>query len=71
MDLSTLSLGPIAFGDTQVSPVPGLHQFVTEVNLRPAKDLIVRINASLDTNTGLLTWRFISIQPQDCPQMTC
>jgi hypothetical protein len=59
-----------SIGDTQDSLVPGLRRFVTEVDLRPAKDLIVRINASLDTNTGLLTWRFISVQPQDCPQMT-
>jgi hypothetical protein len=31
--------------------------------LRPAKDLIARIHAKLDVETGLVTWRFASIDP--------
>lgn len=63
MDLSTLSLGPIAFGDTSVTPPPGLSSFATDVDLRPDKDLIVRIEANLNPNSGLLTWRFTSLDP--------
>lgn len=63
MDLSTLSLGPITFGDNLVTPPPGLSTFATDVDLRPAKDLIVRITASLNPATGLLTWRLTSIDP--------
>jgi len=63
MDLNTLSLGPIAFGDNQVIPPSGLSNFATDVDLRPDNNLIVRITVSLNTNTGLLIWRFTSIDP--------
>ncbi len=63
MDLDTLSLGPISFGDTIVTPPPGLNAFTTTVDLRPDKNLLVKIEASLDKSTGLLTWRLTSIDP--------
>jgi hypothetical protein len=63
MDLTTLSLGPIAFGTKRVIPLPGASTFVTDVDLRPAKNLIVRIMANLNLNTGLMTWRFSSLDP--------
>ena len=61
--MSTLSLGPISFGTNRVVPPPGLSTFAADVDLRPAEDLIVSITGSLDPNTGLLTWHFISIDP--------
>jgi hypothetical protein len=63
MDLDTLSLGPIAFGDQRVVPPPGLREFTDEVDLRPAEDLVVRIDAALDEETGVLAWRFSSVDP--------
>lgn len=63
VDLSTFSLGPIVFGNRQITPPSGLTVFATDVDLRPATNLIVRINASLNSNTGLVTWRFASIDP--------
>lgn len=63
LDLNTFSFGPIAFGNKLVTPPPGVSEFNQDVDLRPANDLIVRINARLDKNTGLLTWRFASIDP--------
>jgi len=63
LDYATFSLGPIAFGDQMVVPPPGLTDYSAEVDLRPAKDLIVRIKAKLEVATGLLTWRFASIDP--------
>lgn len=66
VDLSTFSLGPIAFGATQITPPPGLKQFATDVDLRPADNLMVRINADLDEATGLITWRFVSLDPATC-----
>lgn len=63
LDLATFSLGPITFGNIQVVPPPGLSQYSTDVDLRPATNLIVRINAGLDTTTGLATWRFTSLDP--------
>jgi hypothetical protein len=62
-DLSTFSLGLMSFGATQVEPPPGVQQFSTDVDLRPANNLIVRINTGLDEDTGVVTWRFISLDP--------
>jgi hypothetical protein len=64
MDLASLSLGPIGFGaQAQVVPPPGTTDFTQDVDLRPANDLIVRIEASLDAATSVLTWRFTSLDP--------
>lgn len=63
LDLSTFSLGPIAFGNSLVTPPPGRSDFTTNVDLRPGKNLIVRVTGSLNPNTGLLTWRLTSIDP--------
>ncbi|HEX6623132.1 MAG TPA: hypothetical protein VF064_05430 [Pyrinomonadaceae bacterium] len=62
-DLSTFQLGAISFGDKTVVPPPGRSEFNTEVDLRPDKELIVRVNAKIDKTTGLLTWRFASLDP--------
>ena len=62
-DLGTFALGPFAFGDQRVEPPAGLKQFSVDVDLRPANNLIVRVNAGLDVATGLVTWRFISLDP--------
>src|SRR5262249_26980612 len=70
MDLDTFALGPISFGkDNTLVPAPGVQQFSGGVDLRPAQDLIVTIQASLDKNTGVLSWRFTSIDP-DSGQLT-
>jgi hypothetical protein len=63
VDLGTFSLGMIAFGDKVVIPPPGLKEYTTDVDLRPGTDLIVRIDAKLNAGTGLLTWRFESLDP--------
>ncbi|HEX9930407.1 MAG TPA: SBBP repeat-containing protein [Pyrinomonadaceae bacterium] len=64
LDLDTFSLGPISFGDNNhIVPPSGLSEFTKDVDLRPANSLIVRINAKLDKTTGLLTWRFTSLDP--------
>ena len=63
MDLSTFSLGAIAFGDKLLVPTPGSTEYTTNVDLRPAKNLIVKVEGNLNKTTGLLTWRFTSIDP--------
>ncbi|MFA5780931.1 MAG: T9SS type A sorting domain-containing protein, partial [Bacteroidales bacterium] len=49
------------FGDTVIYPLAGLNEFTADVDLRPDKDIIVRINALLDTITGVIKWQFISL----------
>jgi hypothetical protein len=62
-DLATFSFGPILFANQQVSVPPFKTDFTTKVDLRPENNLIVAVNAHLDSPTGLLTWRFSSLDP--------
>ena len=62
-DLSTFSFNTIEFGAKQVAPVSGVKQFTTDVDLRPAKQAIVRVNGNVNTSTGLVTWRFNTLDP--------
>jgi parallel beta-helix repeat protein len=63
LDLATFTLGAMRFGDTVVTPPAGRSQFATEVDLRPAKNLLVQIEAGLDRASGVATWRFTSLDP--------
>lgn len=69
LDLTTLQLGVVSFGDTRLTPsldnAPpvGRRQFNAEADLRPAKNLKVTVNASLDILTGEMTWHFVSLDP--------
>ena len=62
-DLATFSLGSITFGDRIVAVPPGLQSFKTEVDLRPAVNILVGIDAALDTGTGIVTWKFTTLDP--------
>ncbi|HEX3086623.1 MAG TPA: DUF4214 domain-containing protein, partial [Pyrinomonadaceae bacterium] len=62
-DLSTFQLGPVNFGTTVVSPPVSLSNWTTDVDLRPANNVIVRLNARLDKNTGIVRWTFTSLDP--------
>jgi hypothetical protein len=61
IDLTTLRLGPIVFGNTSVIPPPDSMQYSTNVDLRPAPNLIIGVSAKLDSTKGVLTWNFVSL----------
>lgn len=63
LDLSTFSLGLMEFGGQLVTPPSGVRSFDKDVDLRPGKNLIVRIHAALDPQSGIVTWKFTSIDP--------
>jgi len=63
LDLSSLELGSVYFGNTLVSPPPHLQSWDTVVDLRPANNLLVSISASLDPLTGVLTWDMRGLEP--------
>ena len=63
LDLSTFSLGPISFGGVTLTPPAGLKQFSAGVDLRPSNNLIAKVDAALNAATGLITWRFTSLDP--------
>jgi len=69
MDLDTFRLGPISFGDNTLLPAPGVKGWTGGMDLRPDQNLIVMVKAALDKNTGLVTWNFMSIDP-DTGQLT-
>ncbi|PYS58735.1 MAG: hypothetical protein DMF74_22960 [Acidobacteria bacterium] len=46
-----------------MTPPLGQTQFVTQADLRPEKQIVLRITGKLDAATGLLTWRFNSLDP--------
>jgi hypothetical protein len=63
LDLSTVSLGTVSFGSHQVPITPGLSDYLTDIDLRPATPLIARIHGSLKKSTGILSWQLTSLDP--------
>jgi len=61
-DWRTLQLSEITFGDTVVQ-VPGRRSHYTDDILMP-NGLIARINAGLNIQTGVVTWRITAIDPE-------
>ncbi len=64
LDLSTFSLGPMGFGDVSVVPASGVRTYSGGIDLRPAQNLFVAIHAGLDDATGVVTWRFTTLDPE-------
>lgn len=69
VDLDTFRLGPISFGTFTLVPAPGVQRYTGGVDLRPDENLIVTVSADLDVTTGLVTWQFVSVDP-DTSQLT-
>lgn len=66
-DFTTFKLQSFGFGDSiSISTPSGLQFYSTNTLLkRPGKtDLLVRIDAKLDTATGVVKWRFLSLDPK-------
>jgi hypothetical protein len=62
VDLSTFSFGPMSIGGQTLLPPQGTT-YLTTVDLRPATNLLVGVDARVNTSTGLVTWKFTSIDP--------
>jgi hypothetical protein len=67
LDLTTVTLGPISFVDTVITP-PSIPlnlvgTFSANADLRPAQSLIIAVTAALNSSTGTLTWTFKSLDP--------
>lgn len=62
-DLSTFRPGPVEIGDSIITPTGVFDSFLADYFL-PAQNVTVRISASLDTLTGVVTWVFQSLDPQ-------
>jgi hypothetical protein len=62
-DLKSFSLGPVGFGNQLITPPAGVRSFSGTVDLRPANNLLVKVDASLNLSSGLLAWHFNSLDP--------
>ncbi|MGO8790136.1 MAG: choice-of-anchor D domain-containing protein [Terriglobia bacterium] len=62
-NLGSLSLGSVNFGSLSLTPQPFERSYATTVDLRPATNLLVAVNASVVVSKGLLTWSFQSLDP--------
>lgn len=66
IDLTDVVIGPIAVAGQVITPteIPlSVSPFSTTIDLRPANNLIVSINASLNIPSSTLQWSFASIDP--------
>jgi hypothetical protein len=63
VDLTTLSLGPLGFNKTLLTPPAGVNNYSATVDLRPGQDLLVQIQGSLNADTGVVKWTFRSLDP--------
>lgn len=63
LDLDTFELGPIMIGNVTITPPAGLGTFSGGADLRPALDVIVKVDAGLDHDTGTVTWVFTTLDP--------
>ena len=63
-DLASFEFGPVVVADRRIpAPIPGVSTFTADLDLRPQVDAIVRVTGQINRATGLLTWRFLSIDP--------
>lgn len=62
-DHKTLELGFITLGDTVIYLLPNLNNYLEYLDLRPMKNVVVKISAGIDTISGILTWQFESMDP--------
>ncbi|HLJ45818.1 MAG TPA: SBBP repeat-containing protein [Bryobacteraceae bacterium] len=61
LDLNTVTLGAISFGNTTINLPSGTNSYSSTVSI--SSSLSVRIQGSLNPTTGLLKWTFTSIDP--------
>lgn len=64
LNLDDFTFGPVNFGDQTLYPRPGEEAFTYDVDLRPEKDVIVRIQGSLDKAKGIVQWKYTSLDPE-------
>lgn len=63
-DISTLQFTGFGFNDVRYHVMHSSDSYVQEIDLRPAKNTIVRFEAKLDSISHSLVWKFSSFHPQ-------
>jgi RHS repeat-associated protein len=60
---ATFALGTVGFANHRVTPPPGLQSWTTTIDDTAVSGLDVRVAASLDPTTRVVTWTFTSLDP--------
>jgi len=63
-NFDSFTFGAVAFGDTSVTTPNDTLAFQREIDLRPRQDLLLRIEGSLDKQSGIINWTFTSLDPE-------
>jgi len=69
LDITTFSLGPISFGKYSLTPPAGSKTFTAALDLRPDQNIVAKVDAALNTASGVVTWRFTSLDPSTLQTM--
>ena len=65
LDLSTFSLGTFVLPDTSFTAPAGLAAWTTYWDRRPSEPSLVRLDAALDVETGVVLWQMSDLDPTD------
>jgi hypothetical protein len=63
-DIKDFTFGPAGFGDTVITAIKGQYSFAHDVDLRPKKNIILRIEGQADTTKSIVNWKFTSLDPR-------
>ena len=63
VDPLTFAFGPIVIANRMIVPMPGQTVLEADIDLRPTRNVIVRVIAAMRSDTGQVTWRFTAIDP--------
>jgi PKD repeat protein len=64
LDAATFEFSHVVIGEDIIRFPSKRQQYVTEFDMRPDKDIIVRINATFDDSSGVAYWKFMSLDPE-------
>lgn len=62
-DLDHFSFGPFGWGNLIFYPLPNSREFSKDVDLRPEKNVLVRVSAKLDEASGIVSWNLVTLDP--------
>ena len=62
-DLNSFRFGNIFIGTKSLHIPTDRKEFVYDFDMRPERNIIVRIFGKLDTISGIISWRFVSLDP--------
>jgi hypothetical protein len=63
VDLTSIAFGPVIVGTHLYTPPPNTSTIDTTLDLRPDVNMLVQVQASVDTQGSDLVWQFTSIDP--------